>query len=76
MVATLISGLNSILPAVSLPGNLTDAVNTASNYLANMNQIFPVSTLLAVLLLVLVVEGTIFFYKLIRWVYNKIPGIN
>lgn len=76
MVAVLISGLNSILPAVSLPDNIAAAAATASNYLANMNQIFPVSTLLAVLFLVLVVEGTIFFYKLIRWVYNKIPGIN
>lgn len=76
MVAVLISGLNSILPDVSLPGDIATAANTASNYLANLDQIFPVSTLLAVLLLVLVVETAILFYKLIRWVYNKIPGVN
>ena len=76
IVAGIISGLNSLLPDVSLPGNLADAAATASNYLANMDQFFPVSTLLAVLFLVLVVEGTILIYKLIRWIYNKIPGIN
>ena len=65
-----------LLADVSLPAAVASAVNTASNYLANSSQLFPVDTLLAVVFLVLVVEGYILGWKFLNWVIRKIPGIN
>lgn len=65
-----------LLSDVSLPASVANAASTASNYLANVGQIFPVNTLLDILILVLAVEGFILLYKLLNWVIRKIPGVN
>jgi hypothetical protein len=64
------------LSDVALPAGVAAALSQAGAELAIINAIFPVSTLIAVILAVLGVEAGYFTYKLIRWVYKKIPGIS
>lgn len=66
----------TLLPDVSLDSSVTTAIAVASGWLGAINQIMPLATIFMVFGLVLVVENTHFVYKLIRWVYQKIPGIN
>jgi hypothetical protein len=65
-----------LLPDVSLNSNVPTAIATASGWLGLINQILPLATMLAVFGIVLIVENTHFGYKLIRWIYQKIPGVN
>lgn len=61
---------------VSLSADITNAVVYAGQVLSSVSTFLPISTLLAVFSLVLVVELAITTYKLIRWIYRKIPGIS
>ncbi len=61
---------------VTLDSNIGTAIATASNYLANINQVFPATTLLTVFSLFLSIEFLIFSYKIVMWIIRKIPGIN
>lgn len=65
-----------LLPDVSLPENITNALSTANSYLAPIDLVFPLSTLVAILTLYVVIEGAILLYKITMWVLKKIPGIN
>ena len=65
-----------LLPDVSLPVELTDAITTAGGHISSLNQVIPITTILIVLGIVLATEGFVFLYKSIKWVYNKIPGVN
>lgn len=65
-----------LLPDVSLNSAVPTAIVAASNYLALINQIVPLTILFIVFGSVLVVENTHFGYKLIRWIYQKIPGVS
>jgi uncharacterized membrane protein len=65
-----------LLPDVSLNSAVPTAIASASNYLALINQVVPLTTLLIVFGTVLLVENTHFGYKLIRWIYQKIPGVS
>lgn len=62
-----------LLADVSLPAGVAQAVATASNNLAIVDTIAPVTALLAVISAFLVVEGGIFVYRLIIWVIKKLP---
>lgn len=66
----------TFLPDVTLPSSIASAISSAGAYIATIDAIFPVSTLLSVLASFLAVETAIFVYKLIRWTYQKIPGVN
>lgn len=61
---------------VSLSADFTAAVQSANEYLASLNFILPVSTFVAVIALMLTIEGFIILYKIINWVIRKIPGVN
>jgi hypothetical protein len=65
-----------LAPIVSLPTEWTSAVTTASGYIASLNAIIPVTTLIAVLAVFLGYELTYFGMKLINWVIRKIPTIS
>jgi len=41
-----------------------------------MDQFFPVISFLILVAFFLAVESYLFFYKLIKWSYKKIPGVN
>lgn len=66
----------TLLDDYALPASVASALSTAGNYLANVDALIPASTLLAVLAAFLAVEGGLFLYKGIKWIYNKIPGVN
>jgi hypothetical protein len=61
---------------VSLPNDLVNAIQTTNSYLRSINFIFPVSTFLTILSLILTIEGFIILYKIINWLIRKIPTIN
>ncbi|KKM24488.1 hypothetical protein LCGC14_1604600 [marine sediment metagenome] len=65
-----------LLPNASLPEGLSDAINTAGQYLAGINTILPLTTLFTIFGFFLVIELSIFVYKLIMWAIKKIPTIN
>jgi len=65
-----------LLPDVSLPEGVSAALTSAGSYLSILDAVIPVDTLLSVLGAFLVVETAIFTYKLIKWVYVKVPGVN
>lgn len=61
---------------VSLPAAINDTISNIGANLALLNQVIPVSTIITILGIMLVIEGVIFIYKSIRWIYIKIPGVN
>lgn len=64
------------LPNVSLPADISDAITQASNSLALVNVVVPVSTILAIIGLFFVIEIGILIFKIINYVIRKIPTIS
>ena len=64
------------LPNVALNSEIEAAMSEAGGYLGLVNQVFPVSTLLAIFGVVLSIEAAIFLYKIVMWIIRKIPGIS
>lgn len=64
------------LPGVSSTSSISTGVAAASAYVSSIAQVFPVLTLMAIVSFVLVFDGFWIAYQVIRWVYQKIPGIN
>lgn len=62
------------LSDVTLDSGLGSAISGAGEYLAMINQVLPVTTLLTVFGLLLTIEGIIFTYKIIMWGIRRIPG--
>lgn len=63
--------------AITLDTGIGSALAAIGGYIAVLDVVVPVATLVGVFVGVhVVVEGYIFAYKLVRWVYQKIPGIN
>lgn len=67
-----------LLPEVSMPSGITNAIVAISGYLAALYAMAPITTaaLVAIIGLVLTVEAAILVYKGIMWVIRKIPGVN
>jgi hypothetical protein len=72
----LIASIFTIQADVPISNTLTSAITAAAGYYNAMNFIFPFSTMFAIIVFELSFEGIYFIYKLIRWGYNKVPGIN
>jgi hypothetical protein len=68
--------LLGLFPTGSLPETLTDNFREAASLLNSFNNILPLNTLFTILGLTISIELIIALYKLIRWTYQKIPGIN
>ena len=64
------------LSDVSLSSNFTSSIETANNYIAGLNFILPLPTLITIIGLFLGIEVFILAYKLINWLIRKIPSIN
>jgi len=73
---TLILSPLLLLPDVSISSGVATAISNASSYVSILNTVLPVQTIVTFFLVFLAVELGIFTYKLIKWVYNKIPGIS
>jgi hypothetical protein len=65
-----------LLPVASLSVNLTGTLTQAGNYLALFDIFLPIGMLLTLFGIVVTIEGGYFTYKVAKWIYNKIPGIN
>ncbi|HVO28860.1 MAG TPA: hypothetical protein VMT81_02675 [Candidatus Paceibacterota bacterium] len=65
-----------LLPVATLSVDLTGTLAQAGNYLALFDIFLPLGTMFTVFGIILTVEGGYFTYKGVKWVYNKIPGIN
>lgn len=65
-----------LLADVVLESDIADAIATANSYIQAMSFILPVSTLVAVIGTILIVETSIFSYKIVMWLIRKIPTIN
>lgn len=61
---------------VPISNFLTSSITYAASLYSAMNFIFPFSTLFAIIAFELTFEGLFFIYKLIRWGYQKVPGVN
>ena len=75
-VVSIVASIFSVLPDVSLPVEISNAVNSISPYYQGLDTIFPMSTIFFILSIELVFIGFYFSYKIVRWSYTKIPGIN
>lgn len=66
-----------LLPDVALPESFTSAISTATHYLGIVNSILPLTTvaLSAGIGIFLAIEIGINTFKIVKWVYTKIPGI-
>lgn len=68
----ILRGLGTVSPDSAITGGIT----AISSYLTPLNAILPLSTIISILLFELIFEGLYFTYKLIRWGYSKVPGVN
>lgn len=64
-----------IIPDVPELAEINASVLTASGYISNLNGIFPVDTIITQLGIFISYELIIALYKVIKWLYQKIPGV-
>lgn len=64
------------LEDVQQSNTITDAISTASGYISSLNTYLPMTTLIAILTLVLLIEGFYLGHRLINWAIRKIPTIS
>lgn len=55
---------------------ITSAISTMGSYYSSLNDYLPLDTLIQIALFLIVYHSAVFLYKLIRWGYQKVPGIN
>lgn len=72
----LVSAPLRLLPDATLSASATTAISTAGTYLKSFDFIFPLTTFITILLLILGIETGILAYKFIMWIIKKIPGIS
>ena len=61
------------LADVAMSASFSNAVDTASGYIASFNEFIPIDTIAQILLLFLTIEGAVLTYKLIMWLIRRIP---
>jgi len=68
----------SFLPDASLPSSLTDGLAAAGNYISIAGHLVPftITAVFGALVLMGIVENGDAIFKVVKWVYTKIPGIN
>lgn len=57
-------------------GTVANAITAAGGYISAPAQVFPVTTFMACVAFVLAFDAVWIVYMMVRWVYQKIPGIN
>ena len=62
-----------LLPDVALPASFTSAIVTANGYIASLNGILPVDTIILLLKLFIGIEVAYFAYKFIMWLIKRLP---
>lgn len=62
-----------ILADVALDSGVGASISNATHYLANLNDILPITTIMSVFTSLLLVETAIAVYKTIMWVVRRLP---
>lgn len=62
-----------ILPPVNTESDFAVALAGLASYLANINEIFPLTTVFVVMGIILLTETGVMIYKIIMWVIRRIP---
>jgi hypothetical protein len=80
-VATVVLGFLypiSFLPAASLPDMVNNSISGIASFIGLVWKFFPLTfaALIAAVVFIVVVENYVLIYKVIRWVYQKIPGVS
>ena len=61
---------------VNLDSNIGLSIIKAKEYLANVNQVLPVGTIVSIIGIFVAVNGFILIWKAVNWLIRKIPTIN
>jgi uncharacterized membrane protein len=66
------------LPNASLPGGLASWLATTGGYVAIAGRLMPltIAALFVVIGMVVIVENADGIFKVVKWIYTKIPGIS
>ncbi len=78
-VYTFVLGINSLLASFGSVGennDISNAIISIKSYYMALNEIAPIDVILGIVAFSLAFEGFVFIYKLIKWGYQKIPGIS
>jgi len=71
---TLIAMLFSLLPVVSaLPSNISSAIGSVFGYMVPFNFLIPFPALFGALAFVLTMEVGLFTFKILVFIYNRLP---
>ena len=65
-----------LLGNVTLDGAFSSAIATASGYYHSLNVVLPVDTMIQILGVSILIEGTYLTFKVIMWIIKKIPMLN
>lgn len=78
IIGIFVGGLTALINTLPFFTGLPSGVNSAFDFvhtnMAGLNDIFPLDTLITVFKLILIIELTIFTFKMFIWIYNKIRG--
>lgn len=64
------------LPDVTLPNFILSNIQMAGNWISIFNNFLPIENIIIIIASFLSIETLLFAYKVIKWIYIKIPGIN
>jgi len=66
------------LPDASLPASFTSALTNTGNYISIAFKFLPdtIAAIFTVITFIVVVENADGIFKVVKWIYTKIPGIS
>jgi len=62
-----------LLSNVTVNSNFVSSIGNVSSYLNNLNNFFPITTLITVMFLIFGIELSILTYKFIMWAIKRLP---
>ena len=67
-----------LAPDVTLPATIATSLAAVAGWLGLLIAIIPytLTAIFAALVVIVGVETHLFSYKVVRWIYSKIPGVN
>lgn len=72
-IVWVLTSIFRLLPDVSLEAGIGGAITTATEYLASLNTILPLSTITICLGLIFAVELIVSSYRIVMWVIRRLP---
>jgi len=72
-------GIVSLLSSfgdVQVSGSIASGIDAMKPYYVALDPILPMATILGIIAFEIVVDTAILTYRLIKWGYQKVPGIN